>query len=226
MTRAQGKRNTPRTPEITDTGEGRDIGLSDRVLGTPSPIPGGEQHLLNHETMRQTVPVQVPRPEFRGTMAHGVPAEKHTAHERAATMRGPNTTHDPAPALDRPSGHPVAPVPVTIVQEGRDIRSLRTTSERRYVVPAFGGADPIRLIGRNSDRVQVLLLNEDATHHIRLSKTIAGLQIQHFGAVLPATTSSYLKLKTQDELYAISDDSGTPAISIIEEFERPQSEVQ
>lgn len=226
MSRAQGKHGTGRSVEVTapESAEGRDIGLSDRQLGTPSPIPGGEKHLVNHQTMRQAVPEVEPRPEFRGVMTHGVPPEKHTAHERAASMRGPDSTHDPKPHYAEKKV-PIPPVPVIVVSTGNDIRSLRSSSDRRYTLPA-AGSEPVRLVGANSHRVEILLLNEDPSHHIRFSKFIASLQSPHNGAVLPATSSSYLKLTTQDELYGISDDSGTPTISIIEVFDSPNSEVQ
>lgn len=221
-------KHPPRTPAVEpDSAEGRDIGLSDRELGTPSPIPGGADHLVNHETMRQTTPVPVPKPEFRGTMAHGVPAEKHTAHERADAMRGPNSTHDPKPPPpSKPAAPPVIPVPVIVVDEGRDIRSLRSSSPRRVLVPGWGTADPIRLVGRNSERVNVLLLNEDSTNHARMSQGLTDLNAQHGGAVLPATTSSYLRLRTQDELYAVGDSTSGVYVSVIEEFDRPEAEVQ
>jgi hypothetical protein len=232
MGRSHGRRGTKdcRTPEIDpDSAEARDIGMSDRELGTPSPIPGGELHLTNHQTMRQSTPTAEPRPEFRGVMAHGVPAEKHTAHERADAMRGPNSAKDPrpapAPGPRGPHTHPVPPVPVVIVSEGRDTRPLRTSSHRRYQVPV-AGTEPIRLVGRNSQRVQLLMLNEDATHNIRFGQTMADLNQPSSGTVLPATTSSYLKFETQDELYAVSDDDSAPFISIIEVFDRPNSEVQ
>lgn len=227
MTRVGNHRTQPRAVEIQPgSPEGRDIGLSDRQLGTPSPIPGGEDHLVNPQTVRHTIPTPVPRPEFRGDMTHGVPPEKHTAHERADSMRGPNSTQDPQPTVEhhKPPQN-VPPVPVYIVEQGRDVRPMRTSSHRRMQVPA-AGSQPERLIGRNSGRIEVLLLNEDATHNIRFSNGIGELNGPSFGSVLPCTTSSYLKLKTQDELYGVSDDSATPYISIIEVFDRAQSEVQ
>jgi hypothetical protein len=208
--------------------EGRDIGLSDRELGDPSPIPGGETHLVNHQTMRQLAPTPVPRPEFRGDMAHGVPPEKHSAHERAAAMRGPNSAHDPRPVPPHEPGpheHPVPPVPVTIVEQGRDTRPLRTSSHRRYQLPP-AGSEAVRLVGRNSGRVDLLMLNEDPTHNIRFAQRPSELDQPNAGTVLPATTSSYLRIRTQDELYGVSDDDASPFISIIEVFDKAESEVQ
>lgn len=233
MSRASGRRGTApvrkvESEEITpDSPEGRDIGLSDRTLGTPSPIPGGEQHLLNHQTMRQPVPTTLPRPEFRGTMAHGVPAGTHSAHERADAMRGPNTAHDPKPVLPKHRApDPVPPVPVIVVEDGRGIRSLRSSSHRRYALP-LAGTEPIRLCGRNSDRVQILLLNEDDATGGRFAQSIADLISPDSGSLLPSAMGSYLRLTTQDELYAVSEAPDmSPYVSIIEVFDKGQSEVQ
>lgn len=232
MARSHGRRVRANREPCADvqpgTPEGDDIGLSDRELGTPSPIPGGETHLINHQTMRQLVPITEPPPEYRGVMAHGVPAEMHSAHERADAMRGPNSAHDPRPVAPGPRGphvHQVPPVPVTIVEEGHDVRPLRSSSHRRYILPP-AGTEPVRLVGRNSDRVELLLLNEDADHNIRFAAGIADLNQPNSGTVLPCTTSAYLEIKTQDELFAVSDDDSEPAISIIEIFNRPNSEVQ
>lgn len=222
MSRGHGGRNTAR-PATLDQADADAIGMSDRVAGTPSPIPGGETHLTNHQTMRQSVPVPAPKPEHRGVMAHGVPPDQHTTHERAEAMRGPNSIHDraPAPERHRKAGPPpVAPVPVTIVQAGSDIDALRTDTPRRVQVPGFGTGDPIRLCGRNAHRDNLLLLNEDATHHVRFAKSLSELNLQSSGAVLPATTSSYLRLRTQDELWAIGDSTSAVYVSIIEEFDR------
>jgi hypothetical protein len=206
--------------------EGREIGLSDRVLGTPSPIPGGEHHLVNPQTVRQEPATVQPRPEFRGTMAHGVPAGKHTAHERADAMRGPNTAHDPRPPAHARPTQRFDPVPVRIVASGRDVDALLSSSHVRKLVPVFG-SEPVRLVGRNSERLEVHLLNEDATTHVRFGHGPADLLVLHNGTVLPATTSSYTKFKVQDELWAISDaDTGTGQyVSIIEVFDYANAEV-
>jgi hypothetical protein len=230
MSRAEGRRRGTapmRQPEVAPgSDEGRDIGLSDRMLGGPSPIPGGEEHLLNHQTMRQTAPAPVPRPEYRGTMAHGVPPGTHSAHERADAMRGPNSAHDPRPPLvyARPVAQ-VPPVPVIVVEDGRDVRSLRTSSHRRYQVPA-AGTEPIRLCGRNTARKSVMLLNEDSAHNARFSQTIADLVAANSGSLLVAGAKGYLELDTQDELYAVADDTNTPYVCVIEIFTTGQSEVQ
>lgn len=224
MTRAKGKHNQ-RQAVAPDSPEGHDIGLSERQLGTASPIPGGAQHLVRPPVERHSVPIADPRPEFRGVMAHGVPAEKHSAHERAAAMRGPNTTHDPHP-VHTPTPPGVAPVPVYVVQTESDRRALRSTSHRKYTVPANSAVEPIRLCGRNSNRAELLLLNEDATHGIRFDIERSALTTAGAGTLLPAAMTGYLKLPTQDELYAISNDGSAPSISVIEVFTEPQGLLQ
>jgi hypothetical protein len=224
-----GRGHDHRSPEVDpDSPEGHYIGMSGRTAGATSPIPGGEQHLTNAPTVRQLVPAPVSKPEHRGIMAHGMPPDTHTGHERGDAERGPNSHHATTPEPHHPDHEAsarVPPVPVVIVQEGRDVQTLRSSSHRRLVLPAAGG-EPVRLVGRNSDREEVSLLNEDATHNIRFASTIGDLNGPQAGTVLPATTSSYLRLKTQDELYAVSDDDSLPAISVIEVFERSGGEVQ
>ena len=221
--RSRGKEARP--PEIIpDSGEGRAIGLSDRTAGVPSTIQGGTPHISNPTTVRQHVPIPEPKPEFRGVMAHGVAPEKHTAHERADAMRGPNSVKPLVPHYHE-FPDPVIPVPVYVVEQKAGSRSRRRSSHRKYTVPA-AGTTPIRLVGYNSARVNVQLLNEDSTHNIRFSDDITNLSATGQGTVLPATTSSYLTIQTQDELYAVSDDSSTPFISIIETFDYADGEVQ
>jgi hypothetical protein len=229
--RVKGKNKTRDVTVEPGSAEGRDIGLSERQLGTPSPIPGGEHHILNHQTMRQQAPTPAPKPEFRGTMAHGVPAEKHTAHERANAMRGPNTTHDPKPEYQKlPRDLEQAPVPVRIVENGSDIRALITTSHRNISAPGWTNgapnADPVRLVGRNSRRKHVLVLNEDPMNAARFASTLPVIGIQHNGSLLPNAMTSYLKIETEDELFCVSDTANSPRINIIEVFDLLQSEVQ
>jgi hypothetical protein len=217
MSRAQGKKNTPREVSVTpESAEGRNIGLSDRQLGTPSPIPGGDQHLLNRQTMRQKAPIPAPKPEYRGMMAHGVPAGTHSAHERADAMRGPNATHDPKPRYHKAPEEP-APIPVKIVSNGNG-DTFRTASPYHFTLPAQG-SDPIRLCGRDYSRKEVHLLNESSSSNIRFATRPSDLN-NNGGALLPWPTNSYLKIETQDELYAVSADTGTPIISVIQVTER------
>lgn len=230
--RARGKNRTRDITVEPGSEEGRDIGLSDRMLGTPSPIPGGDNHLTNHPTMRRKVAAPVPPPEFRGMMAHGVPAEKHSAHERADAMRGPNTTHDPEPEYAKLPKKSLeqAPVPVRVVRDANDVRALTTTSHRNISAPAWSSgaplSDPVRLVGRNSLRKHVLLMNEDPMNGARFASTLSVIAIQHKGSFLPNAMTSYLKVETQDELFCVSDSGTAPTLSVIEVFDQANSEVQ
>lgn len=216
--RIKGKNDTREVTIEPGSPEGRDIGLSDRMLGTPSPIPGGQDHLVNRQTMRQKAPIPDPKPEFRGTMAHGVPAEKHTAHERADAMRGPNVVKDPKPKYATSPKEP-APVAVKIVEDGK-AQVFRIASPYHFTLNAAGN-EPIRLCGRDFSRKEIHLLNESTSSNIRFATRPSDLN-NGGGALLPWPNSSYLKLETQDELYAISADSGTPIISVIQITEREQ----
>ena len=214
--RARGK-HTPRGLGAPNTPEGDGIGASDRMQAAPSPIPGGAVHLENAATVRQRTPVPDSPPEIKDLNAHGVMPAEHTARERAEFMRGPNGVKPIKPAFDAPAVEPV-PVPVRIVQE-RSPRVLRTSSHRRITLPASTG-EPARLAGQDFNRVQIILLNESTSSDIRFAQNVRDLNAGG-GTLLPWPGNSYLKLETQDELYAISADSGTPAISVIQEFEQP-----
>lgn len=235
MGRAKGK-GTSRKPCITPgSPEGLAIGLSDRqqgqgsprIAGESSPIPGGRDHLANYPTQEQKVPIPVPRPEFRGVMAHGVEPEHHSAHERAEAMRGPND-HKPLKPHYAGSGpgQPV-PVPVYVVAERGGPRPLRTATTRRVLVPALN-ADPIILCGKDFNRTTVRLMNDDATAIIRFSNdptalvqdpATSGATVRTIGgAKLPAAMSAYQPIETQDEIWGIVQAAtGTAEISIIME---------
>jgi hypothetical protein len=200
-----------------DSGEGREIGMSDRMQGYPSPIPGGADHVVNAETMRQQVPVPDSEPEITDLNAHGVPPGSATSRERAETMRGPNTHKPPRPEY-RPEGAPMPPpVPVMIVQSGDAGGTYRSSAPHSFALNASTG-DPVRLCGRDQTRSHVYLLNESTSSDIRFAMNISDLA-NGGGALLPWPSNSYLRLSTQDELWGISKDSGTPRISVIQEFD-------
>src|SRR6185503_10746911 len=93
-------------------------------------------------------------------------------------------------------------------------------SARRFTLPA-NGAEPTHLVGTNSDREELLIMNEDASHNIYLSNTKAGVQTASSSmVVLPKGMTSYLKLPFKTDVWAVCADSGTPLVSIIEVFER------
>jgi hypothetical protein len=159
MTRARGRKEDHR-PAIVDpdSPEGQGYGESVRTAGAESPIPGGIQHLTNPQTMRQQVPVQEPRPEFRGMMAHGVPPEAHTPRERAENMRGPDDFRPIIPVFEKLPQIP-KPVPVEIVTGGA--KQLLTIATQFFTVPA-AGTECIRISGKDLERSEIGLLVETA----------------------------------------------------------------
>lgn len=214
-----------------DTPQGDDIGLSARQSPDGSPIPGGRQHLVNEAVGYVKPDIPAFRPEFRGMMAHGVPPGPGTAHDRAETMRGPNSTHDARPRHPQDHTPPkpqFPPVPVIVVNDASETRPLRTSSHRRVSVPLSTTAapnDPVRLCGRNTNRSHILVLNEDQVNAARFSKEFSNLA-SGAGSVLPAKMTSYQKIETQDELYALADAGGAVIVSVIEIYTRRESEVQ
>lgn len=214
--RARGK-HTPRGLGTPNTPEGRGIGASDRMSADPSPIPGGRNHLENPATIRQRTPVPDSPPEIKDINAHGVMPTDHTARERAEFMRGPNGVRPIIPVYDEPAVDTV-PVPVRIVQD-HSPSVLRTAAPHSITLQASTG-EPVRIAGRDFHRVRVLLLNESTSSDIRFATDVRDLT-NGGGSLLPWPTNSYLTLHTQDELFAISADSGAPKISIIQEFEQP-----
>ena len=222
MSRSRGKHTgrSAATAIDPDSPEGRQLGMSPRTQGVPSPIPGGRPHIQNAPTIRQEVPVPDAWPEVRDLNAHGVPPGSATTRERAEIERGPNTVH-----RGRPGHHPAkerpTPVPVYVVQDGEpDI--IRSAAPRHFVLPAASGAnvgDPVRICGRDGTRTEVQILNESSSSDIRFAQRPSDLA-NGGGALLPWPSNSWLTIKTQDELYAISKDTGTPTISVIQIFER------
>lgn len=218
MTRAQGKhteRHVPGINEFDEDPEGRFVGQSSRTQGVPSPIPGGRPHLTNPPSVRHNVPVADSKPEVRGVNAHGVLPGTHTTRERAEFARGPNDLKPLIPHFRPPE--PREPVvPVRIVESASTTR--RVATGRHYALNATG-TEPTRLCGIDPNRVEVLLLNEDTSSNVRFANT-PGALAGGGGAILPKSMGSYLKVRTQDELWAISADSGTPQLSIINVFDR------
>jgi hypothetical protein len=220
MSRASGRRQRePRADEIKPgTPEGRQLGLSARVQGHPSPIPGGQNHRSNAPAIRHTVPTPPSDPEIGMGNAHGVIPGSHTNAERADAERGPNTVHATMPR-PRPPEHRdrPQPIPVFIVEDAhRDV--VRSAAPHNITVPA-SGSDPVRLCGRDGTRAEVLLLNESTTTDVRIGQRPSDLN-NGGGGLLPWPSNSYLKLKSQDELYAVSASATAAVVSIIQVFER------
>lgn len=220
MSRASGK-HTPRRPEVQEidpeSPEGRQLGMSPRTQGVPSAIPGGRPHIQNAPTVRQEVPIPDARPEYWDMNAHGVAPGTATTRERAEVERGPNHVYRGTHPQHEAKRERPAPVPVTIVQdEHRNV--IRSAAPRHFTLQASTG-EAVRICGRDSSRTEVHLLNESTSSDIRFAQRPSDL-VNGGGALLPWPTNSYQKFPTQDELYAISKDSGTPTISVIQIFER------
>jgi hypothetical protein len=222
MSRGNGK-HTQRKPEVLevepDSPLGRQLGMSQRTQGVPSPIPGGKRHRGNHSTVRQEVPVPDSEPEITDQNAHGVPPGSATSRERAEIERGPNTVHATMPRPQHPTKGPEKPmpIPVYVVQDARN-NVLRSAAPHNITVPGTG-SDPVRLCGADGTRTAVMLLNESTAQNIRFAQTLADLT-NGGGALLPWPTNSYTRIDTQDELYALTTSSTAATISIIQVFER------
>lgn len=213
-------RNAPRKPQAPDvkpdTPEGDELGLSARMQGTPSPIPGGRPHLSNAPAIRHTVPTPPSDREIGMGNAHGVVPGSHTNADRAAMQRGPNDVHSPVPRHPRHVDKP-RPIPVFVV-ENEDDSVLRSAAPRTVSVPGNTG-DPVRLCGQDGSRIEVMLLNESTTTDVRFAQRISDLN-NGGGALLPYPNNSYLKIRTQDHLYALSATGSAATVSVIQVFER------
>lgn len=222
MTRSRGRQQRQPVAPVRevkpDTPEGDEMGLSSRVQGTPSPIPGGRPHLKNAPAIRHTVPTPPSDAEVGMGNRHGVVPGSHTNEERAEMERGPNTVHATMP---RPHQPPVrerpTPIPVFVVQDAHN-DVLRSAAPRSLTVPANTG-EPVRLCGQDQTRSEVMLLNESTTTDIRFAQRQSDLNAGG-GALLPWPSNSYLKLKTQDQLYALSASGTAATVSVIQVFER------
>lgn len=198
-----------------DSPEGHKLGMSKRVQGAPSPIPGGRDHLLNAPVFRQRPEAPAPAdfPDTPDQNAHGVPPPTHTGATRAQIMRGKNAGRQ-AEQYYTPTGAPVRPIPVWVVEQPDRGAVYRTASPRHLTVPD-NTQDPIPLCGRDPDRVQIMLLNEDPANGVRFAVTPGDL-VDGGGALLPAGMGSYLRMPTQDSIYAISATGTAATISVIQ----------
>lgn len=207
-----------------DSPEGHKLGMSKRVQGYPSPIPGGRDHILNPQTFRQQPEAPAPADftDLPDQNAHGVPPETHSGTTRGQMMRGklaerrgPDQYYQDAPT-------PVRPIPVWVVENQDRAAVFRSSTSRHLTVPANNASDPIPLCGRDPDRAQLLLLNEDPANAIRFSESPAEL-LGGAGALLPAGMGSYLRLITQETLYAISATGTAATLSMIQIFDQQGS---
>ena len=209
MSRAGGRKGTGRTPDPQYGSFGKGI-------------PGGIRHVDANPNALATVAepaVAEPLEEFRGMMAHGVAPGTGEHYQREMQD---HARHPYQPEYeDLPPG--ITPVPVYVVESGAGPRPLAHASTRHIIAPA-AGTEPVSVCGQDINRFLVQMLNEDTTHNCRFGQ-LADLQWDSAnskitgGARLPAGATGYTVVKTQGPLYVVSEDSNTPALSIILEFE-------
>lgn len=224
MSRAAGKHGPRQVLEdlidatgLVDTGGPTEGQLREEGVGEPREIPGGKNHLANPPLTHPPVPVPEQEwPYRRAVLAHGVPPDEAGRNYRDPRLTGgqrgkPARTEQPAPRA--------TPVPVYIVEGEAGPGVVRSAFPRSVQCPASTSAEPVRVCGRNENRVEVLILNEDTATDIRFAANLSALAAGT-GALLPWPSNSYVRLRTQDELYAIgATGTGTPRLSVIEVFE-------
>lgn len=224
MTRAYGKHGPRKPPEVEveeSLGERHEAAEGDYVR-----LPGGRPHLQNPLIHKEKVPVPERREFYRGIMAHGVPVDEHGLHDRDPRLLGVLGRDTPGRLgsleADKLPEYPT-PVPVVIVQAGVQRRPLKHTAMRHFMAPAIS-AEPESICGQDLNRISVKLLNTDSSHNAwigQLNDLVVDFQNTKVvgGAMLPKSQTSYLTIETQGPLYVISDDTGTPVISVIIETE-------
>ena len=204
-----------------DSPEGREYGMSDRVQGAPSPIPGGRDHISNAIAFRQQVPAPAPD-EFTDLPVdnvHGVPPGSHNGYSRAELMRGKLAGRKGPDQYYTEQPIPIRPVPVFVVENQDKGSVIRSAAPRNIVIP-LSGTTPVQICGTDPDRSEVMLLNESSTTGIRIGYTYNDVQAGG-GALLAAAATSYTRIPTQDTLYAVSTSASTaPTLSIINIYDQ------
>lgn len=192
-------------------------GHSGGVPAAPAPLPGTHSYGVSAAAEPPPVlDVGPAKPYYSGGMAHGVPAEPEHGGRPAPPADG-QLAGQLVAAADEEAGHAPDPVPVFIVTKGAGARPLARAALQQILVPA-PGADPIVLVPRNPHRSSVRLLNESA-NPVRLTGDLTGTG----GALLPASMTSYLEIRTQDEIcaYQPAGGSGAAAVSVISQYDVP-----
>jgi hypothetical protein len=193
-----------------------EFGLSDHHL------PGGVLHPTLEPLERERLHPKVPGPFYDGIMSHGVPIDTGNPpnHGRIAPAWPARHGHE---ASDIPRHEVIEtepdPVPVYVVERAGGGKGRLDTATVNRTAPV-SGSDPVRLTAQDLRRQRVGLLNEDAAHDARVSKSLADLA-QGKGILLPHGATSYLWLNTQDDLFAVGTSANTVAISVITEYELP-----
>lgn len=183
-------------------------------------VPHGIAHVGPDPVQRQALHPKVPAPYYSGDMAHGVPQEGPYPNEGAiAPVWTARHGHETDRVRHEPPEIEPDPVPVYVVERAGGGTGRMDTATDVRVAPA-AGSDPVRLTSEDLRRARVALLNETPDKAARFSKSLADLA-QGKGAKLPANATSYLWLRTQDDLFAVSADSTPITISVIQEYELP-----
>ena len=191
--------------------------LREEGIGEPRDIPGGLNHMANPPVTHPPVPVPEREwPYRRANLAHGVQPDEAGRNFRDPRLTGGQRGKPPKSAEAAPRA---TPVPVYIVEGEAGPGVVRSAFPRSVQCPASTSAEPIRVCGRNENRVEIHILNEDTATDIRFAANLSALAAGT-GALLPWPSNSYVRIRTQDELYAIgATGAGTPRLSIIEVFE-------
>jgi hypothetical protein len=221
MGRAAGRNHRSARPGNYDPGpdtpEGDAIGESPLTDPAGSPIPSGETHIVNYETVAQPVASPAPPPLYDGFMAHGVPSEGHGEVSQSDLERG--ATKRAAPPKYAPPLTPPVPVPVIIVEEAGGPSVVRVSYPKKLLIPN-NTSEPQLICGREPRRNRIGLLNEDSSTDIRFAQSIAGLN-NGGGAILLHAGTSYTWFETQDRLYAVTTSTtNTALLSVVEEAEQ------
>lgn len=191
----------PRRPAVkANSGEGRAIGLDDRD------IPSGRPHLVNAESA-SAKPVVPERPDFPVMNAHGVEPTEKVLDRPEAEKHVTRDVPVPLPPED-------VAVPVYQVERPGAGKTYRAMIAEVVNVAALGAAEPTRICSKDSNRVEILLLNEDSANDVRFSESQATV-IEGRGAILPHGTTGYRSLKTQDEVFALSTAAQPVKVSAI-----------
>ncbi len=181
----------------------------------PAPLPDHAPHVHHPETPRD-VPLDVgaAKPYYTGMMAHGVPAPvtnggRPTPPVQARGRMAATARPEPQHATPAPD-----PIPVFIVPEAAGSKPLARMAVRSVQAPV-SGSRPVQIAGRDLTRRRLRLLNEDATDGIRVGVG----PTTETGALLPAGMTSYEAFDTQDDVWIVSNGSGTPRVSVIVEYD-------
>ena len=220
MSRGMEPRKAPRSID-PESPEGVYYGMSVMTAEDVSPVRGGDVHVQNAPTVRNTVlKERASKPEHRGIMAHGVEPDQHTTHERAhQEAHGSNNVKTSPPHYIAPDPG-IPPVPVYVVAAPGGPRPLKTFAADFVTIPAQGNT-PVRICSRDFNRtgIKVLVetqagLNGAAPTGVRISRSRGDLDIGR-GALLSSTVNSWVDFEVNDELFAISNDGSACTVTVL-----------